>query len=381
MAVETAPYINSLNVAWPDGAVDPKSDGDNHLRLIKNAIKNTFPNITGAVTPTQTNLNALTGLSGSVTSTQLNFLTGLTANVQTSLDAKAALAGAIFTGNVGTRSASGNTPTVYFYNQVNGGALLFADTAGKMWIGQAGTTGSFEKHFIVGTRDGGVELAYNGVKTLETGALGVSVTGGIAATAFASVGTSLSVGTDIAALGEISALGNVTSALGNVVDVRGQVKSYRTAVTQNLSGTGYAFSSIPTDAIMIKIVFADASFNAGSQDMGLLLSNATSYNGKTIAIDSGGGINGPTWNTYNRIVLTSTMAASQQVGGSITLTKIDSTTWLVEALTGPWGTTNGPTSTVIGSVSVSAFPDTVTIGSLSGVGVFDSGYATMYVYR
>lgn len=58
MGLEAGTYINSLNASNPVGASDPKSQGDDHLRLIKSTIKNTFPNITGAVTLTHTQLNA-----------------------------------------------------------------------------------------------------------------------------------------------------------------------------------------------------------------------------------------------------------------------------------------------------------------------------------
>lgn len=56
MALETATYINQLNAANPLGS-DPIASGDDHIRLIKAALKATFPNITGPVTPTQDVLN------------------------------------------------------------------------------------------------------------------------------------------------------------------------------------------------------------------------------------------------------------------------------------------------------------------------------------
>lgn len=52
-------YINSLVATNPDGATDPKSQGDDHIRGIKNVILKTFPNLTGAVTVTQDQLNAI----------------------------------------------------------------------------------------------------------------------------------------------------------------------------------------------------------------------------------------------------------------------------------------------------------------------------------
>lgn len=57
MALETGTYISDLVVTNPVGATDTKGQGDDHLRLIKAALKNTFPNITGAVTKTHTQLN------------------------------------------------------------------------------------------------------------------------------------------------------------------------------------------------------------------------------------------------------------------------------------------------------------------------------------
>lgn len=56
MSLETATYINQLNSSYPLGS-DPISAGDDHIRLIKSAIKATFPNVTGPVTLTQDQLN------------------------------------------------------------------------------------------------------------------------------------------------------------------------------------------------------------------------------------------------------------------------------------------------------------------------------------
>lgn len=59
MPVETATVISDLEPMYPTGS-DSFSEGDDHLRLLKSAIKNTFPNITGALTGTHVDLNALT---------------------------------------------------------------------------------------------------------------------------------------------------------------------------------------------------------------------------------------------------------------------------------------------------------------------------------
>ena len=58
MALETATYIDGLVDTNPTGS-DSISEGDDHIRLIKKVILDTFPNITGEVTATQTTLNTI----------------------------------------------------------------------------------------------------------------------------------------------------------------------------------------------------------------------------------------------------------------------------------------------------------------------------------
>jgi hypothetical protein len=53
MSLESATYINSLNTANP-AATDPKSQGDDHLRLIKSVLKNSFAGFAGMVIVTGT---------------------------------------------------------------------------------------------------------------------------------------------------------------------------------------------------------------------------------------------------------------------------------------------------------------------------------------
>ena len=82
MALETGTYISDLVATNPLDA-DQKAQGAGHLRLIKAATKATFPNVTGAVTPTHT---------------ELNYVDGVTSAIQTQLDAKAPNASPTFTG-------------------------------------------------------------------------------------------------------------------------------------------------------------------------------------------------------------------------------------------------------------------------------------------
>lgn len=56
MALEQATYINQLDQDNPEG-LDRKSQGDDHMRLIKRVLKKTFSKITGEVVATHTDLN------------------------------------------------------------------------------------------------------------------------------------------------------------------------------------------------------------------------------------------------------------------------------------------------------------------------------------
>ena len=66
----TANFINGLNINNP-ASTDGIQDADNHLRLIKSAIKNTFPNIAGAVNATHTELNTVADGGTAATATTL----------------------------------------------------------------------------------------------------------------------------------------------------------------------------------------------------------------------------------------------------------------------------------------------------------------------
>lgn len=60
MPLEAASFIHQLDAANPAGP-DRLAQGDDHIRLIKAALKATFPNLTGAVTLTQAQINGLIG--------------------------------------------------------------------------------------------------------------------------------------------------------------------------------------------------------------------------------------------------------------------------------------------------------------------------------
>lgn len=59
MPLETAEYFDTLQPDWPLGT-DPENQGDDHIRMIKQVIQNTFPALNGAVTGAPEQLNDLT---------------------------------------------------------------------------------------------------------------------------------------------------------------------------------------------------------------------------------------------------------------------------------------------------------------------------------
>jgi len=97
-------YISDFDETNPPNTGQAPSYGDDHIRGIKNAVKNTFPNIDAPVTATEDELNTLDGYTGNtadlnilagadtagVTSTELQYLNGVTSAIQTQLDAKEA---------------------------------------------------------------------------------------------------------------------------------------------------------------------------------------------------------------------------------------------------------------------------------------------------
>ncbi|WP_428142414.1 hypothetical protein [Delftia acidovorans] len=82
MSVEAALYPPQLNTAWPQ-ALDMVSEGDDHIRLTKTVLKTTFPNVAGAI---------------SATDVQINYLVGVTSSIQSQIDSKGAKAGQAWTG-------------------------------------------------------------------------------------------------------------------------------------------------------------------------------------------------------------------------------------------------------------------------------------------
>jgi len=116
-------YISDFDETNPPNTGQAPSYGDDHIRGIKNAIKNTFPNIDAPVTATEDELNNLDGYTGNtadlnilsgadtagVTSTEFQYLNGVTSAIQTQLDGKQAT-DATITALGGTLTAANKIP-------------------------------------------------------------------------------------------------------------------------------------------------------------------------------------------------------------------------------------------------------------------------------
>lgn len=134
MGLETGTYISDLNSANPTSS-DPKSQGDDHIRLIKSTVKASFTGVTGAVTATHT---------------ELNYMVGVTSAVQTQINAKAPTASPTFTGSptAPTQTAGDNSTklatTAYVDQRAFSAAVpTQSGNAGK-WLYTDGTNASWQ---------------------------------------------------------------------------------------------------------------------------------------------------------------------------------------------------------------------------------------------
>jgi len=151
MGLEATTYINGLIVTNPLGT-DDRSQGDDHIRVLKSSLKNTFPNLTGAVTPTQT---------------ELNFIVGLTSSLQAQLASKAAIAGQVFTEDIAASNLSGtNTGDQDLSGLVHANRAALDLVSGTNTGDQTNITGNAA---TVSTIDVGDSLSGNGYIKLVGG--------------------------------------------------------------------------------------------------------------------------------------------------------------------------------------------------------------------
>jgi len=164
-----AKFINAL-VAGNPLFNDDKREGDDHIRGIKNVLKNQFPNLTAAVTPTAATLNQLESGGTLAALLKANNLSELTASAATARQ-NLGIQDAGGKWNVGPPSAgqayalfmegaSGQPVQIWRGDLQNGNALLFTQNSNA-----ANTT-----QFFVAHNTGDVELgnARNGNLVFKT---------------------------------------------------------------------------------------------------------------------------------------------------------------------------------------------------------------------
>lgn len=174
MGLETATYISGLNASNPVHATDQVSAGDDHLRLIKSTLLATFPNITGAVTSSHTELNYLDGL------------TGVTGSGNLVASASPTLTGTLTAGAIVATSYDGITAA----NLVDKSAS--ETISGATWAFQAITAVSFGGIASANLVDKTAAETVSGVWDFSTGITTPSISDGSGAISFGSTNISTS---------------------------------------------------------------------------------------------------------------------------------------------------------------------------------------------
>jgi len=169
MAVETATTINQLDATKP-GSSDPKSEGDDHIRLLKSTIKATFPNITGAVTPSHADLNVIAGaaagaVSGFNVATQPastnNTLAASTAMVQAAILASSGIAASL-------PAQAGNSGK---FLTTNGSTASWGDAGSLVRSARTSNTvlGTADKSTLIDITSGTFTQTFDAAATLGNG--------------------------------------------------------------------------------------------------------------------------------------------------------------------------------------------------------------------
>ena len=104
MAVETGTIISDFDVAKPAGT-EPKSILDDQIKWVKTALLATFPNITGAMTTTHTNLNKVGVTQTAGDNTTAPASTAFVQNAIATVNAQTATTVAVVSGTSQTATA------------------------------------------------------------------------------------------------------------------------------------------------------------------------------------------------------------------------------------------------------------------------------------
>lgn len=163
MGLEAATFINQLVNSNPTG-LDEVNKGDDHLRLVKSVLQNTFPSADAAILPTPVEFNLLVGLTAEaseinildgalLTTVEINFVSGVTSGIQTQLDAITAAIAALFPIGHQLHSALSSNPSTYGYpgtwvQIAQGRTLIGEGTGGGLTTRVAGVSLGVEDSIV-----------------------------------------------------------------------------------------------------------------------------------------------------------------------------------------------------------------------------------------
>jgi hypothetical protein len=147
MGLESGTFINALVATNPVGSADPKSAGDDHIRLIKSTIKATFPNLTGAVTLTQAQINDAARLTAS------NVFTSATLSILNSGSVSVRVAGGSSTPGTTSFDMIQDGTNAYLWQRANLPLLIGTNSTTRITIAADGIA-SFASRPVVGATGG-----------------------------------------------------------------------------------------------------------------------------------------------------------------------------------------------------------------------------------
>lgn len=170
MGLETGTYISDLDSDNPVGATDNVDAGDDHIRLLKSTIQATFPNVTGAMTSTHTELNYLDGVTGSTGTGKITLSNGPTFTgtlAATNINASGSVTATGFIGSISAVNVNSGQladPQVAESNVTQHEAALTLTTSqiSDIATGQTFTDLSIGNADTTITRDGPGQLAVEG---------------------------------------------------------------------------------------------------------------------------------------------------------------------------------------------------------------------------
>jgi hypothetical protein len=241
MTVENATHINNLDPTYPTPS-DSVSEGDNHIRLIKTAVKATFPSLTGATQATAAQMDLLT------TATNAN-----TANELVKRDASGNFNGATITAAtafVGTLTTAAQT-NVTSVGALDGGSITSGFGAIDNGTSNITTTGDLAagKATIDDVIVNGTNIGHtNDTDLIDLASGALTVNGSITTTSAVSTGgltvagnitmngTGLVDGVDVAGLNTGLTSGTVADTrIANILDKVYPVGSIYMSTTKNTS--------------------------------------------------------------------------------------------------------------------------------------------------